>query len=50
MLTLLVQIFRFMRVSRKFWMGPLILLFFSVGAIVVLGQNTAVAPFIYALF
>ena len=50
MFSILGQIFKFMRFSKKFWMGPLIILLLTVGTVLVLGQSTAVAPFIYALF
>jgi hypothetical protein len=43
------EYWNFLRTSRKWWMLPLLILFFVLGVILVLGQ-TAVAPFIYTLF
>ena len=40
----------FMRVRKKFWMAPLIIVMVLLGALIVLTQGSAVAPFIYTLF
>jgi hypothetical protein len=40
----------FMRVRRKFWLLPILLLLAIFGGLIVLTQGTAVAPFIYTLF
>jgi hypothetical protein len=50
MLSLLGQIFKFMRVYRKFWMAPLILCLLALGMILIAAQGTAIMPFIYAIF
>lgn len=50
MLYLLGQIFKFMRVYRKFWMAPLILILLALGMILIAAQGTAIMPFIYAIF
>ena len=50
MLELVGQIFKFMRVYRKFWMAPVILGVVAIGGILVLAQGSPFAPFIYALF
>jgi hypothetical protein len=50
MLSVFGQLFRFMRVYRKFWMAPIIFGLIALGAILVLAQSTAIAPFIYAIF
>jgi len=39
----------FMKVRKKFWLLPIILLLVMLGALIVLGSGTA-APFIYTLF
>lgn len=39
----------FMRHSKKWWMGPIILLVLLFGTLMLLG-GTAAAPFIYTLF
>ena len=50
MLELLVDLWQFMRVRKKFWLAPIVALLVMLGALVVLTQGSAVAPFIYTLF
>jgi hypothetical protein len=40
----------FMRVRKKFWMLPLIVVMLLLGLLLVFAQGSAVAPFIYTLF
>ena len=49
-LSILGEIWAFMRVRKKWWLLPIILFMVVFGALLVLTQNTALAPFIYALF
>ena len=44
------QLWRFMRARKKLWLLPMIVVFAIMGALLVITQNTALAPFIYALF
>ncbi len=50
MLDLIGQLFKFMRVYRKFWMAPIIIGLIVIGGLLVLVQSSALAPFLYALF
>jgi len=50
MLELLQDLWAFLRVRKKFWLAPIIIVLLLVGAIIVLAQGSAVAPFIYTLF
>ncbi len=50
MLDLLKDLWAFMRERKKFWLMPIILVLLLIGVLVVLGQGSAVAPFIYTLF
>ncbi len=50
MLDLIGQLFKFMRVYRKFWMAPIIVGLIIIGGLLVLAQSSALAPFLYALF
>jgi hypothetical protein len=47
---LLRELWTFMRVRKKFWLLPIIVMMVLVGGLVVLTQGSAVAPFIYTLF
>jgi hypothetical protein len=44
------ELWRFIRVRKKFWLLPLLILMAIFGGLVVLTQGSAVAPFIYTLF
>ena len=50
MLDLLKDLWGFMRVRKKFWLAPIIVVLLLLGALIVLSQGSAVAPFIYTLF
>ena len=44
------ELWNFMRVRRKFWLLPIMLVTALFGGLIVLTQGSAVAPFIYTLF
>ena len=46
----LAELWGFLRVRKKFWLLPIILVLLLFGVLVVLTSGTAVAPFIYTLF
>lgn len=48
--SLLVELWDFMRVRKKWWLLPIIIVLVLVGILIVFGQSSAVSPFIYALF
>jgi hypothetical protein len=50
MLDLLIDLWDFLKVRKKFWLAPIILVLVLLGALIVLSQGSAVAPFIYTLF
>ncbi|WP_173865168.1 DUF5989 family protein [Thiohalocapsa sp. ML1] len=50
MFELLQDLWQFMRVRKKFWLAPIIVVLLLLGGLVVLAQGSAVAPFIYTLF
>jgi hypothetical protein len=50
MFELLKDLWAFMRVRKKFWLAPVIIVMVLLGALIVLSQGSAVAPFIYTLF
>jgi hypothetical protein len=47
---MLAELWEFLRERKKFWLFPLVLLLLVFGALVVLTQGSAVAPFIYTIF
>lgn len=49
-MSFLKELWKFMRVRKKFWLAPILLVMAFLGALIVLAQGSAVAPFIYTLF
>ncbi len=49
-MSILQELWAFMRARKKYWLMPIILLMLLLGVIIVLAQGTAIAPFIYTLF
>mgnify|MGYP001269870599 FL=1 len=47
---LLKDLWVFLRVRKKFWLVPIVLVLVLLGALLVLGQGSAIAPFIYTIF
>jgi len=50
MLEFIQDLWQYMRARKKFWLAPIILIMVLLGALLVLAQGSAVAPFIYTLF
>lgn len=46
----LTELWAFMRERKKFWLLPIFMVLLVLGALIVLTQGSAVAPFIYTLF
>lgn len=44
------ELWAFMRERKKFWLLPVIVVLLLFGALIVLTEGSAVAPFIYTLF
>ena len=44
------ELWAFMRDRKKWWLGPIVMVLALFGALIVLTQGSAVAPFIYTLF
>jgi hypothetical protein len=44
------ELWRFMRARKKFWLLPMILVFATMGVLLMMTQGSALAPFIYTLF
>ena len=50
MMELIKELWAVMRVRKKFWLLPIILVLLLLGGLLILAQGSAVAPFIYTLF
>jgi hypothetical protein len=44
------QFWQFLKVRKKFWLLPIVLMMLALGALMILTEGSVLAPFIYALF
>jgi hypothetical protein len=49
-MSLLIELWQFLRARKKFWLLPIILVMLLLGGLLILAQGSAIAPFIYTLF
>ncbi|MGE5505914.1 MAG: DUF5989 family protein [Actinomycetota bacterium] len=49
-MSFLLELWSFLKVRKKFWLLPILLMMVVFGGLIVLSQGSAVAPFIYTLF
>ncbi len=49
-MSFLAEFWKFLRVRKKFWLAPLLLSVLILGALLILAEGSALAPFIYTLF
>lgn len=44
------DLWQFLKIRKKFWLLPIILVMVLLGGLLILAQGSALAPFIYTLF
>ena len=44
------ELWAFMRVRKKWWLAPIVIVMLLVGTLLMLAQGSALAPFIYTIF
>ena len=49
-MSFLVEFYNFLKVRKKFWLLPILIMLVLFGGLIVLSQGSAVAPFIYTIF
>jgi hypothetical protein len=49
-MTILRDLFAFLRTNKKLWLLPIVLVFVLLGTLVVLAQGSVLAPLIYSIF
>lgn len=49
-MSLVREMWKYMRIRKKFWLLPILVMMFALGGLLVIAQGSAVAPFIYTLF
>lgn len=50
MIEFLQEFWGFLKVRKKFWLLPILIVLVLFGGLIVLSQGSAVAPFVYTLF
>tara|TARA_B110000483_G_C17959579_1_gene451466 strand:- start:528 stop:677 length:150 start_codon:yes stop_codon:yes gene_type:complete len=46
----LKELWTFLRIRKKLWLAPIILVMLILGGLLIIAQGSVVAPFIYTLF
>ena len=49
-MSLIGELYSFMRVRKKYWLAPILVVMLLVGALLVFAQGSVLAPFIYTIF
>ena len=50
MVSFIREFWVFMRARKKYWLLPIFIVMALLGALIILSQGSAIAPFIYTLF
>ena len=50
MISILAELWDFLRARKKYWLLPIVLMLVVFGGLLILAQGSAIAPFIYTLF
>ena len=49
-MSFLIEFWNFIKVRKKYWLLPIMIVLLIFGGLIVLSQGSAVAPFIYTIF
>jgi hypothetical protein len=49
-IAILKEFWDFIKIRKKWWLAPIIIILVLLGALIVLTEGSALAPFIYTLF
>ena len=49
-LSVISELWEFLRVRKKFWLAPILIILLLLGGLIILTQGSELAPFIYAIF
>ncbi len=49
-LSIMMEFWQFLRTKKKYWLLPVIIMLLGLGALLILTEGSALAPFIYAVF
>ena len=46
----IIEFYEFLKVRKKYWLLPIVIVLVLFGGLIILSQGSAVAPFIYTIF
>ena len=49
-LSIVSELWQFLRIRKKWWLAPILVLLLLLSALIMITQGSALAPFIYSLF
>ena len=49
-MSFLLELWAFMKIRKKFWLLPIIIMSLLFGGLIILSQGSAIAPFVYTIF
>jgi len=49
-MSFLKEFWKFLRIRKKYWLIPIIIVLVLFGGLIILSQGSVVAPFIYTIF
>jgi hypothetical protein len=49
-MSILIEFWQFLRVRKRYWLYPIVIIMVVVGVLTVVSQGSPLAPFIYAFF
>lgn len=49
-LSIIKEFWGFLKVRKKWWLAPIVVLLLVLGALIVFAQSSVLSPFIYTLF
>lgn len=49
-LSIIAEFWEFLKVRKKWWLAPVVIFLVLLGALIVLTEGSALAPFIYTIF
>ena len=49
-LSIIKEFWEFLKIRKKWWLTPIVVMLLLLGALIILTEGSAIAPFIYTLF
>ena len=49
-LSIAVEFWQFLKARKKYWLAPIVFIMLLLGALIIMTEGSALAPFIYAVF